>query len=217
MEIPPTVTIWLLTTYEYISAFYTNFSNFTALLFTSVLNAFEPQVYYFFDTLTPTQAYRNISVNENASSSAKVEWTYNFDAKHFFEGAECSYSLHHRAYPYLSIELVENGGRVAYDLTDFVEGLQIYSDSRNIPSVGHIIAAWSLGSHIVLNPDMIQNVRLMDENGNPCEMSYEAAINGEEPVIVKEDESLETNQLASSDTTLSDCSGNSGSTNASST
>jgi hypothetical protein len=216
MEIPPAVTMWLLTTYEYISAFYTTTSHLAGILFTSVINAFEPPIYYFFDTLTPTQPYRSIYVNENASSSAKVDWTYNFDAKHFFEGIGCSYSLHHRAYPYLSIELIESSGRVAYDLTDFVEGLQIYSDSRSTPSIGHIIAAWSIGSHIVLSPDVIHSVRLMDENGNPCEMSYEAAVNGEEPVVVTEDE---TNQLATDDLTAADLSGSdlSGNANTSST
>jgi hypothetical protein len=192
MDIPPWVAVWLLTTYSTACDFCEKSKTVLSTLFSAVYHAFDPRVYFFFDTLTPTHAYRTSEVNQSASSSADIDWTYNADSNEFFDRGGCNYDLHRRAYPYLSIELVKSNGRVAYDLTDFIENLRIYSDERRTPSVGQVLEAWSLSSHIVVNPELIGSVRLMNENGEAVEMSYKDAVLEPEVVAPANDSTVPT-------------------------
>ena len=68
--------------------------------------------------------------------------------------------------PILSLELIDADAKVAYDLTDFLEGVRfIELDGFPVPSILHVVSAWTLSSGIV--PDLKRfRVRYIDSDGN---------------------------------------------------
>jgi hypothetical protein len=67
-------------------------------------------------------------------------------------------TLHGQTYkvstlPILGLDITE-GEKAAYDLTDFLEGVYVAQtgEEKTYPSLAHILAAWSLSSGIVLDP-----------------------------------------------------------------
>ena len=65
----------------------------------------------------------------------------------------------------LSLELIDSDNKVAYDLTDFLEGVRfIELEGFPVPSILHVVSAWTLSSGIV--PDLRRfRIRYIDSDG----------------------------------------------------
>jgi len=130
---------------------------------------FSPKFYMFFDDSVFPYEFR-IS-QARASGSAIPSLIYNTDSKLFFpwsEEASFNEIMQNDSYelPVLSLEIVDKDGKVAYDLTDFIEKIKyIDMSGAEIPAIGHIIAVWQLSSKIILDTHQF-SVRYIDANGN---------------------------------------------------
>jgi len=128
--------------------------------------AFEPRVYYFLDGYTTPYPIR--AVNIFASSSAEVEWVYVADTKTFMPLNMYARDVIAESIPLpiLSLEIIRDE-RVSYDLTDFIEGVRIRQapGERFIPSVSHIVRAWSIDSHIIFDRAIAFMARVITDTG----------------------------------------------------
>jgi hypothetical protein len=189
--IPTPVLIFLLGLFNFGSSVLGRTTEVTKTVLHALVKAFEPKTYYFFDNYTPTQARRTTHVNISASTAAKVDWTYNLNENAFYDGPNMRTDFNRRSIPYLSMELVGKDGKAVYDLTDFIEGIHIFSNERRTPLIGQILEAWSHSSHIVLGPDAVEQIRIVGEDAGDFAMTYKDAIYGYEPVAVEEGETVE--------------------------
>lgn len=129
-----------------------------------VLNAFDKHEYYFMQGYVVP--YPRTSVNEYASSSAKVEWIYTVEDNQFtihgLQDLPVGASL-----PILSLEIVRDDS-VAHDLTDFVETMVVIrsTDVPFFPSISQIVQAWVLHSKIVFDVRIEFAARLITTNGD---------------------------------------------------
>ena len=116
--------------------------------------------YLFFDATNPCNVYSLEKAVTYASAFAKPQWVWEPRDRNFFEwSGSKEMALEHtevrRPLPLLSLEVLDKDTQVVqYDLTDFIEGISVYTQSRAkaFPSMSQIIGAWSLGSGIVLDP-----------------------------------------------------------------
>jgi hypothetical protein len=168
MEFLPSTTtmvVWLLRIYTTLSEVIVSTKDVSVKILTGVLTAFDKHEYYFMQGYVVP--YLRTSVNEYASSSAKVEWIYTVEDKQFTaygqQGLPVGASL-----PILSLEIVRDDS-VAYDLTDFVETMVVIrSDDAapSFPSISQIVQAWVLHSKIVFDVRIEFAARVITTNGD---------------------------------------------------
>ncbi len=145
-------------TYHWSLGMFDRFSEVFSILF-------QPSFYVFFEgNITP---YPLRKVNTWASGSAAAEFLYCEDTKTFIPWLPGSKSTDETIYKYggldemklkclpiLSMELVDESGDVVYDVTDFLESVRFCeAPGLPTPNLFHIMAAWSISSHIVPNYD----------------------------------------------------------------
>ena len=139
---------------------------------------FRSNYYIFFEGATMPHSF--YTTHYWASGSAAPELMYCADKKVFFpwiprnpavpsQGIDFDDVLlpeRFKSLPYLSLEIVDAEGRAFYDLTDFLESLRYVAlDGFPVPSLGHILAAWTLSSAVV--PDPVRyTIRYIDMDGN---------------------------------------------------
>jgi hypothetical protein len=111
-----------------------------------------------------------------ATGSASPELLYCSDTKTFFpwiprHSSEPKFDILgikelYRPLPILSLEIVDSKDHVAYDLTDFVEGLRhVTIAGFTSPTLFHILSAWTLSSAVVPNLTN-HSIRYVDSNGD---------------------------------------------------
>ena len=149
----------------------------------------EPIHYVFFEgNVTP---YLLRKVNTWASGSAAPELLYSADSKIFvpwLPGQTTDEILSQlladsklKCLPILSLEIVNEVEEVVYDLTDFLESVRYMEvDGLPQPTLFHILAAWSISSHVVPNYSKYI-VRYIDMNGDVKTMAPE--LSGESEVV----------------------------------
>jgi len=166
----------LIEMYNRLDNFYGSCKKLFKKLYTGIQSAFVEKNYYLFENISPP--FLTTSVNISASSSAVPEWYYLPDKNAFVEwqhdtslSSLLESSPH--ALPILSMEIVDKDA-VVYDLTDFIEGLQIYNlNSIFFPCIAHMLGAWSLSSGIVTDVTRGFTVRMIDTNANTIESSID--------------------------------------------
>ena len=131
----------------------------------------KPADYVFFEgSLVP---YPLNATAYYATGSAAPELLYCADTKTFYpfvprtEASALKETMAHRLScpTVLSIELVDGEGRVAYDLTDFLETVRIADvEGYPTPTLYHYLSAWTLSSQIVPDYNRL-GVRYIDGNG----------------------------------------------------
>ena len=125
-------------------------------IFRAVESAFKDRNYIFLEGYST--AFQEQAVNVHASSGAIVDFYYNADKKQFVTGTGSKKTL-----PILSLEILRDG-IVTFDLTDFIEGITVYSDN-GFPSVSQIVNAWMIDSHVILTRECDFVVRVISCDG----------------------------------------------------
>jgi hypothetical protein len=167
---------------------------------------FRPNYYLFFEG--SSQAFPFYSVNHWATGSAAPELMYCPDKKLFFpwiprnpeapgEGMDFSDVFvqdRYRPLNILSVEVIDAEGRVAYDLTDFIESVRYVAlDGFTVPSLTHILSAWTLSSGIV--PDSTRfTLRYIDSDGNMFPQEEGADANTEKTVAESKESEEESKE-----------------------
>jgi hypothetical protein len=132
----------------------------------------QPADYIFFEGSTTPHPIRSTAYY--ATGSAAPELIYCADTKTFYPfvphtpvEAIKTTTTHRMACPtILSIELVDAENRVAYDLTDFLEGVRFAEvEGYPAPNLYHYLSAWSLSSHVIPDYNRL-GVRYIDTNGD---------------------------------------------------
>lgn len=159
---------------------------------------FRSNYYIFFEGATMPHPF--YTTHYWATGSAAPELMYCADKKVFFpwvprnpaipsQGVDFDDVLlpeRFKSLPYLSIEIVDSEGRTIYDLTDFLESLRYVAlDGFVVPSLGHILAAWSLSSAVVPDPARY-TIRYIDMDGNLFPVEEEAEAEAEAEASVEE-------------------------------
>ncbi len=171
ISISPEWAIWALSWYAYLSDRWENALTKACQFGEAVFDLFRYRYFIFFDWIPV--GFRVNTVQPWATGSAQAEWLYSPEAKRFWEWNNNAYetvsypesSTVHRL-PILSMEITDSENKAHYDLTDFVADIRVqnYSPTELSPSVGHIVGAWSLQSHIIPNLAKF-HVKLMDTMG----------------------------------------------------
>jgi hypothetical protein len=84
-------------------------------------------------------------------------WYYREDTRTFVQWSllynmdEAEKATESSEVPVLSLAITD-GERIVHDLTEFMESVRIFHCREAVPSIAHILGAWSLSSRIVLNP-----------------------------------------------------------------
>jgi hypothetical protein len=146
------------------------FFQFVWLLFGNlgrgVQRTFQEDVYIFFkDSCHP---YFVKDVQLNVSGVAEVEWYYNSTTRTFLSGnlynTSETYNTHH--VPFLTCE-VKYDDLPLYDISEFINSVRwAAEESEGMPTVSHLIAAWSLYSGIVLKRCEQMNLSVINTDGN---------------------------------------------------
>lgn len=218
LENAPARLLWaLLYIYNFAEASVNSVVAFFDRLAKAYTAVFRPNYYIFFEGATMPHSF--YTTNYWATGSAAPELMYCADKKVFFpwiprnpaipsQGVNFDDVLvaeRFKSLPYLSMEIVDNEGRAIYDLTDFLETLRYVAlDGFAVPSLGHILAAWSLSSAIV--PDPVRfTVRYIDVDGNifPAdeETSAEESKEGEDAPSQTEEAKESEDESSKSSTT----------------
>jgi hypothetical protein len=156
---------------------YNSFKRFFKTLYGGIRNAFVEKNYYLFENIS--YPFLTSSVNISASSSAIPDWYYIPSRKAFLKwenNRTLSSLLESKplALPVLSMEILDKSA-VVYDLTDFIEGLQVYSnDATLLPSIAHILGAWSLSSGIILDVKRGFTARMINTDANTVESKVDS-------------------------------------------
>ena len=171
MPIPASVFMWAAALYNYAEVSLSWFLGTTRRIVTAWEALTQPADYVFFEGSATPHILRSTAYH--ASGSAPPELIYCADTKSFYPFVphtpveEIKTTTSHRmACPtILSIELVDGENRVAYDLTDFLEGIRFAEvEGYPAPNLYHYLSAWSLASHVI--PDYSRlGVRYIDSNG----------------------------------------------------
>jgi hypothetical protein len=149
-------------------------------LYSAVINAYSEKLYYFFDT--SMHGFDAQKVFPWATGSAEPVWLYNSDTKEFMEWVGSvdkteAANVYKAQIPFLSLEITDEAGKAHYDLTDFIETLKVHNvaEEKVLPSVYHVIGAWSLGSHIILDGSRF-NIRYINTSAETVEMRFGEAV-----------------------------------------
>lgn len=165
----------------------------------------KPADYVFFEgSLVP---YPLNATAYYATGSAAPELLYCADTKTFYPfvprteiGTLKETMAHRLSCPtVLSIELVDGEGRVAYDLTDFLETVRIADvEGYPTPTLYHYLSAWTLSSQIVPDYNRL-GVRYIDGNGE----SHQDEPGTEQQSVIDAESALEspTEQAETSEST----------------
>ena len=190
LENVPARLLWaLLYIYNFAQATWDSLVAFFERLKKAYTAVFRPNYYIFFEGATMPHPF--YTTHYWASGSAAPELMYCADKKVFFpwiprnpaipsQGVDFDDVLvpeRFKSLPYLSMEIVDAEGRAFYDLTDFLETLRYVAlDGFPVPSLGHILAAWTLSSAVVPDPARY-TIRYIDADGNlfPAEEDSAAA------------------------------------------
>jgi hypothetical protein len=125
----------------------------------ALLGVFRPKYYVIFKG--SSVAYDVNAVSPFATGSRPAAWIYSpIDGAFFSWHQNLFGSLHNplnktHSIPVLSLEIVEKEtGKVQYDLTEFIEKLQIRRSDGEVtnPSVAELVAAWTTRSQVVVDP-----------------------------------------------------------------
>ena len=166
----PQWALWLLGVFNTLNSVFESMLGFVSRLVNAAKTVIGPQLYYcFYGYPIPLPI---LYFEASASSSAQYEWIYDAVSKYFFvpeEGVAAAKGKRGVTLPILSLEIVE-GDDVLYDLTDFVEGVRVFHGAEAaVPSVAHLLGAWSLSSGIVLDMERDFKVRVMTTDADTLE------------------------------------------------
>jgi hypothetical protein len=135
-----------------------------------VKQTFQQPVYVFFkDSDHP---YLVSDVQLNCSGTPEIEWYYNatthtFVTSRLYNNSE-SYHTHH--IPYLTAEVRYND-LILYDISEFINSVRwAGEDSEGMPSVNHLLSAWSISSGIVLKRSEQMNLNVINTDGNEAKI-----------------------------------------------
>jgi hypothetical protein len=164
--VPASMMLWLLFVFNSLSASFTSFTDFVKKIQALYLELSRPEYYIFFKN--SAYPYRLSNTHPWATGSAVPEFIYWANSKIFMPWV--SNDVYYVAplengnkLPMLSLELVNTSDEtVAYDLTDFIEGLRYMGDT--IPTLNQVIAVWTLGSNVVPNLAEMK-IRYVNEDG----------------------------------------------------
>ena len=164
--------------YSYLEDKAVALKSFFAKVYSGVADALSEKVYVLFESIS--SPYRLSAVNISASSSAMPDWYYFPDTYSFVEWMPGStpkngpmvngdtYNL-----PILSMDILE-GEDVVYDLTDFVSSVKVHTYSMDaLPSIAHLLGAWSLHSHLVLDRERDFKIRIIDTNAKTLYLPFD--------------------------------------------
>ena len=136
-----------------------------------------PQVFVFFKGVAGAFDARHVSLI--ASASAIPEFYYE-PANHLFypyiptERQEDVRQGKQICLPMLSLEILDNSGKVHYDLTDFLEKIRfVEREGCTSPAVAHLVAAWQTSSHIIVDPTRFK-ARFLTSDAEEIECSLVA-------------------------------------------
>jgi hypothetical protein len=152
-------------------------------IFNAVESAFKDRTYIFLEGYSTP--FQENAVNVHASSSAIVDFYYNADKKQFVTGTGSKKTL-----PILSLDILRDG-IVTFDLTDFIEGITVYSDN-GFPSVSQIVNAWMIDSHVILTRECDFVVRVISCDGLSHDFSIYNDLDIGEAILEKVDVPVET-------------------------
>jgi hypothetical protein len=140
---------------------------FTRKIYRAVESISASETYLFLHGIDTPCLEKNVNVY--STSIAKPLWRYIPETRQFLQwqpngtttvqNAAGSHPL-----PVLSIEILD-GDRVLYDLSDFIELVRVYNSGEEVdsPTLAHIYNAWTLSSHLVLDPTRDFKVRFLTE------------------------------------------------------
>lgn len=171
--------LWILSMLNTISCIYNDICHIVSKLRSAIQDTFSDQLYVFFGE--KPFAYRSNRVVTGVDSSAHPSWLYNATEGCFHEWCGSLFSTkikgeRKRSFPLLSLEIME-GQSVAYDLTDFIEKLCVYTEVDAVateelyPTIEQVIAAWSTGSHIIVDESR-HHIRMMDTSAEVSERGF---------------------------------------------
>jgi hypothetical protein len=170
--------LWLLSVYNYIDSRVTGITESTLNLYIKIRDSFKERVYILFSSISTP--YILPSVNLSASSSAMPEWYYFPDTHSFVEwlpdipvvnGPIEGGQTHNL--PVLSMEILQ-GEDVICDLTNFIARVKVHTYSVDtLPSIAHIIGAWSIHSKLVLDRKSAFMARIIDTEANTMDIPIE--------------------------------------------
>lgn len=172
MPIPASVLMWAAALYNYAEVSLSWLLGTTRRVVAAWEALTQPADFVFFEGSVIPHPLRNTAYY--ATGSAPPELIYCADTKTFYPfiphtpvGAIKTTTSHRLACPtILSIELVDGENRVAYDLTDFLEGVRFAEvEGFPAPSLYHYLSAWSISSHIIPDYNRL-GVRYIDVNGD---------------------------------------------------
>ena len=156
MDFPP-VTLLLLRLYVASTDVFCTLATVFSKVVAGIESAFKERHYIFLENYSVP--FREDAVNVYASSGAAVDFRYNADKKEFSSGTGPRRNL-----PILSLEILRDDA-VVFDLTDFIEGVTVYSDN-GFPSICQIVQAWMIDSHVILTRECDFMARVVADDGS---------------------------------------------------
>jgi hypothetical protein len=157
------VLMFLLPLYNSIDTFIRGFYYECTQIWNALRSAIGPKSYIFFeDSGAP---YWSVQVTPTASGSAKPEWVYLDDKRCFVEWGCTNSETKAISLPILSLEIIEKD-KVLYDLTEFLEHIQVYSEKGVFPSILQLVGAWGLSSGIIVDMNRGFEFRIICNQAN---------------------------------------------------
>ena len=164
--VPANIMLWFAIVYNIMASSYMSFAEFVKKVNIVYAAVTRPEYYIFFKN----SAYPYLLSNTHpwATGSAVPEFVYWANSKIFMPWVSNNvYRVepweNGNTLPLLSLDLVNTSDdTVAYDLTDFIEGVRYVGDS--IPTLNQVIAVWTLASNVVPNLAEMK-IRYVNEDG----------------------------------------------------
>ena len=164
--VPASVAFWLLFVFNSLSTSFTSAAEYVKKIQALYLELSRPEYYIFFKN--SPYPYRLSNTHTWATGSAVPEFVYWANSKIFMPWVSNDvYRVEQwengNTLPLLSLDLVNTSDdTVAYDLTDFIEGVRYVGDT--IPTLNQVIAVWTLASNVVPNLAEMK-IRYVNEDG----------------------------------------------------
>lgn len=178
MDFPP-ATLLLLRLYVASTDIFCTIATVFSKVVAGIESAFKERNYLFLENYSVP--FPEDTVNVYASSGAAVDFRYNADKKQFSSGAGPRRNL-----PILSLEILRDDA-VVFDLTDFIEGVTVYSDN-GFPSICQIVQAWMIDSHVILTRECDFLARVVADDGSTHVFNVQDDGDIGESVKVQEDD-----------------------------
>jgi len=164
--VPANIMLWFAIVYNIMASSYMSFAEFVKKINIVYAAVTRPEYYIFFKN----SAYPYLLSNTHpwATGSAAPEFVYWSQSKIFMPWVSndvyyVSPKEDGKTLPLLSLDLVNTSDdTVAYDLTDFIEGVRYMGES--IPTLNQVIAVWTLASNVVPNLAEMK-IRYVNEDG----------------------------------------------------